>query len=82
MKGAYEMIFLAAFILVFGLICLFNPSGLRAWGDQFPWSSRNFWTQRRLPPSTWLAVTRTFGAVLVTTGMVVLALTWGGHFKL
>lgn len=76
------MILLAALILAFGLICLFKPNGLRAWGDQFPWSSAHVWKQRRLPPATWLVVTKTFGIALVIIGTVALALTLGGYFKL
>jgi hypothetical protein len=76
------MILLAAIILAFGLICLFNPVGLRAWHDQLPWSSAHVWKQRRVPPATWLAGTRTFGTVLVIIGTVALALTLGGYFKL
>jgi RsiW-degrading membrane proteinase PrsW (M82 family) len=64
------MMLLAAFILGFGLICVFKPNDLRNWGDQFPWSSRNFWKQRRLPTPTWLAVTRTFGGAFVILGTV------------
>lgn len=76
------MILLAAIILAFGLICLFKPDGLRAWHDQLPWSSVYVWKQRRLPPATWLPVTRTFGTALVIIGTVALALTLGGYFKL
>jgi len=80
--GRHDMILLAGVILAFGLICLFKPNGLRAWGDHFPWSSAQVWKQRRLPPETWLAITRTFGTVLVIIGIVALALTLGGYFKL
>lgn len=73
---------MSGFVIAYGLICLFAPRQLREFGDKFPWSDHYFWTQRRLPDETWIAIFKVLGFVLTVAGAMGMALSVWIEFKL